>query len=84
MIINFNHIHTREKEAMAVNLGKADEFILWTVEDLAELLDIQKDTVRKMLGSGELPAKKIARRWYVSNQALINWFNTPSPEDEEE
>ncbi len=84
MIIKIYHIHTSKKEAMAVNLGKADEFILWTVEDLAELLDIQKDTVRKMLGSGELPAKKIARRWYVSNQALINWFNTPSPEDEEE
>lgn len=66
---------------MMINLGKTDEFILWTVEEFAALMDIQETTVRKMFAEGELPAKKLARRWFISNQSLIKFFNESSPEE---
>lgn len=35
------------------------------VEELAELLDVHIDSVRRMMRNGTLPAVKIGRKWYV-------------------
>lgn len=67
---------------MPINLGSKEDLVLYTIEEFAELMDIQATTVRKMCSSGELPAKKLARRWFISNQGLLNYFNSPSKEGE--
>jgi excisionase family DNA binding protein len=36
---------------------------LWTVEDLAEYLKLQPETIRSMARRGELPAIKLGKVW---------------------
>lgn len=44
---------------------------LLTVSQAAELLGIAEPTVRKLCASGELPAAKLGKRWYVSQKRLF-------------
>lgn len=63
---------------MPIDLGNTNQLMLYTIEEFAKLMDIQPTTVRKMCAEGELPAKKLARRWFISNQGLLNYFNSQS------
>jgi len=47
---------------------------LHDVKELADLLHIQERTVRKLLRKGTLKAKKLARKWYVSEETLKEYF----------
>ena len=48
---------------------------LYDVEELADLLHIQERTVRKLLREGTLKARKLARKWYVSEETLKEYFS---------
>jgi len=53
---------------------------LYPVEELAELLSIQEATVRKILREGRIPGRKLAKRWYVSEDSLQAYFSQAEPE----
>jgi excisionase family DNA binding protein len=59
---------------------------LYDVEELSSLLHVHEVTVRKLLRAGKLPGRKLAKRWYVSEDALKEFFLQPEPagDDEEE
>ncbi len=59
---------------------------LYDVEELSSLLHVHEVTVRKLLRTGKLPGRKLAKRWYVSEDALKEFFLQPEPsgDDEEE
>lgn len=59
---------------MPIELG---DLKLYGVEELSNILNIQDRTVRKMMREGTLPGRKLARRWYVSEQALKEYFQKP-------
>lgn len=61
---------------MAIKLG---DMTLYTVEELAEMLHIQERTIRKLLRDGTLPGRKLARRWYASEDALKAYFSQSEP-----
>jgi excisionase family DNA binding protein len=48
-----------------------------TVEQLAELLQIDDKTVRALAAKGELPGRKLGRHWRFSRQAVLDWLATP-------
>jgi len=48
---------------------------LFTVEELSRLLNIQERTIRKLLKAGKLKGRKLARRWYVAEDHLRDYFN---------
>lgn len=48
---------------------------LYDVKELASLLDIQERTIRKLLREGRLKARKLARKWYVSEDSLKEYFS---------
>lgn len=48
---------------------------LYEVKELSELLNIQERTIRKLLREGTLKAKKLARKWYVSEESLKEYFS---------
>jgi len=48
-----------------------------TVEQLAELLQIEDKTVRALAAKGELPGRKLGRHWRFSRQAVLDWLATP-------
>jgi len=58
---------------------------LYSVEDLSEMLNIQKVTVRKYIREGRLKGRKLARRWYVPEENLAEYFrgSDTKPETDE-
>lgn len=50
---------------------------LYTVEEVAELFELHRNTVFKYLRTGRLPGHKLGRRWYVSDEALRAYFDRP-------
>lgn len=74
---------TRSNE-MSITLGKVT---LFTVEELAERLDVQERTIREYLREGKLQGRKLAGRWYVTDEAIADYFRVverphePEPEE---
>ncbi len=69
---------------MSIELGKVT---LFTVEELAERLDVQERTIREYLREGRLQGRKLAGRWYVTDEAIADYFrqverpHEPEPEE---
>ena len=55
-------------------MPKIGDLKLYTVEELSELLDIQETTIRKYLRNKVIKGRKLARRWYVSEESLADYF----------
>lgn len=63
---------------------KIGDIRLYTVEELSELLEVQETTIRKYLRDGRLRGRKLARRWYVSEDSLAEYFSESEPVKESE
>lgn len=55
------------------------DLTLYPVEELAQLLDIKPTTVRKILREGRLSGRKLAKKWYVSEDSLKAYFLQEEP-----
>lgn len=53
---------------------------LYTVKDIEELLGVGNSTVRRYIGEGRLQGRKMARRWYIPAQNLLDYFRQSSQE----
>jgi excisionase family DNA binding protein len=62
---------------MPVEIG---DLTLYTVEELSELFDVQAKTIRRMLRDGEIKGRKLARRWYTTEEELKDYFSQPEEE----
>jgi len=47
---------------------------LWTVEDVADYLKLQPETIRSMARRGELPALKIGKVWRFHRYSIREMF----------
>jgi hypothetical protein len=47
---------------------------LYDVPDLANLLGLNPRTVRALLRTGKLSGRKLAKKWYVSEDVLQGYF----------
>lgn len=56
---------------MSIQVG---DMKLYDVEELAEMLDVGLPTIRRYLREGRLKGKKLAKRWYVSEENLKDYF----------
>jgi excisionase family DNA binding protein len=45
-----------------------------TAEQLAELLQVDEQTVRDLARRGELPGRKLGREWRFSRAAVLEWL----------
>ena len=61
---------------MPIQIGS---LTLYDVEELAEKLQVHEVTLRKMLRAGKLPGRKLAKKWYVSEEALQSYFRETEP-----
>ncbi len=57
---------------------KIGDLELYTVEELAELLDVQERTLRRFLREGTLKGRKLAGRWYITSEGLKAYFEETS------
>lgn len=62
---------------MPVKIG---DLTLYTVEELSELFNVQAKTLRRMLKDGEIKGRKLARRWYTTEDELKDYFLQPEEE----
>lgn len=53
---------------------------LYTVKDIELLLGIGNSTVRRYLSDGRLKGRKMARRWYVPAESLLEYFQETDQE----
>ncbi len=54
---------------------------LLQVKDIAEALGIHPATVRIMMRQGEIPCKKVGRRWYILESEFVGFMRGESAED---
>src|SRR5919201_1121938 len=48
-----------------------------TVEQLAQLLQLDAKTVRNLAAAGDLPGRQLGRHWRFSRQAVLEWLANP-------
>lgn len=54
-----------------------DELQVLTLEQAAELLQVEPQTVAKMAEAGALPGRQLGDEWRFARTALIDWLSTP-------
>ncbi len=58
---------------MPVKIG--EDLVLYDVEELASLFGVQEKTVRQLFRDGKLKGRKLARRWYTTEEDLREYFS---------
>jgi len=56
---------------MSIQVG---DMKLYDVEELAGMLSVGTPTIRRYIREGKLKGKKLAKRWYVSEENLKEYF----------
>ena len=56
---------------------KIGNLTLYSVDDLHEKLGLSKMTIRAYLREGRIRARKLGVQWYVTEEALWEYFNEP-------
>lgn len=59
------------------------ELVLYDVEELAAILEVQERTIRGYIKDGKLRGRKMAKKWYVTEESLQAYFTQPEPEPQE-
>jgi len=72
MAINDEPIDTMRSSISILDVNDSGLFAdpLWTVEDVADYLKLQPETIRSMARRGELPALKIGKVWRFQRKAI--------------
>lgn len=55
---------------------------LYSVDDLHQQLGLSKMTIRAYLREGKIRARKLGVQWYVTEEALREYFNEPAATNE--
>lgn len=63
---------------------KVGDMELYTVKELAELLDFQETTIRKMLREETIKGKKLGKKWFITDKAIQDYFLDNDNEEEEQ
>lgn len=56
---------------------------LLTPEQVADILTCSASGVRKMCQSGEIPGRKVGRRWYIPRPAFMQMMGLEEPSRDE-
>jgi excisionase family DNA binding protein len=53
------------------------EPIVYTVEDVARILKVDEQTVRKLIADGELRYKRVGRQYRITKEMLQEYLDKP-------
>lgn len=56
---------------------KIGELVLYSIDDLHEMLGISKMTLRSYLRDGRIRGRKLGVSWYVTEDAIREYFEEP-------
>jgi len=57
-----------------------EDIVLYDVEELSKSLTIQERTIRALLREGKIKGRKLAKKWYVTENALQEYFRQHEPD----
>jgi len=63
---------------------QAGDLKLYEVKELSQLLAIQERTVRKLFRDGTLKGRKLAKKWYITEESLKDYFSQVEPDSQSE
>jgi excisionase family DNA binding protein len=66
----------KHKRAIPNNTGRAAEIL--DVQGVAGVLKVSADTVYDLFASGDLPGRKVGRKWMTTRAAVLRWVETSS------
>lgn len=55
---------------------------LLTITEAADELGRSRDFIRRLIAGGDIPARRIGRRWMIAERALEEWINQGMPDPE--
>lgn len=67
-----------------MSIQQVGDLKLYDVEELSQILHVQERTVRKLFKDGTLKGRKLARKWYITEEALKNYFSQTEPDSHPE
>jgi excisionase family DNA binding protein len=72
-------IHAKQKRTTAAPPLRAPEVL--DVQGTAALLTVSADTVYDLFAKGELPGRKVGRKWITTKAAVLRWIENTSTDD---
>jgi excisionase family DNA binding protein len=72
---------TRKPRNLILRSPAAKVSEILDVHMTAELLTVSPDTVYNLFKKGELPARKVGRKWLTTRSAVLRWVENSSEED---
>jgi excisionase family DNA binding protein len=62
-----------------ISLNDMSAVQVYTVRQVAKLLDMNLGLTYELVRKGEIPAKRLGRRWVIPQQVFHAWLNTITP-----
>src|ERR1700730_3834821 len=70
---------TKRKRSSPTVVGRSGEVL--DVQGTAALLTVSADTVYDLFANGELPGRKVGRKWITTKAAVLRWIENTSTDD---
>ena len=51
---------------------------LYTIQELANKIHLSDRSIRNYIHDGKLKARKVGQRWYISTEAIREYFGQPA------
>jgi excisionase family DNA binding protein len=70
---------TKRNRSSPTVAGRSGEVL--DVQGTAALLTVSADTVYDLFAKGELPGRKVGRKWITTKAAVLRWIENTSTDD---
>jgi excisionase family DNA binding protein len=74
-------MQTKPKEKRSTAAATARPAEVLDVHGAAALLTVSPDTVYDLFQKGELPGRKVGRKWITTKTAVLRWIENTSADD---
>lgn len=75
-IISIKKPNHRPPKPKVIELASLNQATYYTIYEVAALMKLHHTTIRRMIKSGELPAKKYGRQWRIKEDDLQRFTNS--------
>ncbi|MBA3555127.1 MAG: helix-turn-helix domain-containing protein [Gemmatimonadales bacterium] len=62
-------------DGIGAPLGATEARVGLSVAEVATALGVSERLVRTVVANGDLPVKKVGRRWVISRDGLVRWMD---------
>jgi len=67
---------------MSIDKTMKSDITIYTVEQVAKLFNVPKFTIREWAKDGQIPCRKVGKRWFFEEKAILEHLNTINKKNE--